>query len=76
MVLRLDIGKRTERLTRLLAIDDAGTEAVLIDIDNPKARVYSAECKDLEGALIAGKAAAVYTQGSSLEKSAIKTLLR
>lgn len=57
MVLRLDIGKRTERLTRLLAIDDAGIEAVLIDIDNPKARVYFAECKDLEGALIAGKAA-------------------
>jgi hypothetical protein len=57
MVLKLDIGKRTERLARLLWMDDAGIEAALIDIDNPKARVCIVECKELENALVAGKAA-------------------
>ena len=57
MVLKLDIGKRTERLARLLEMDDAGIAAELIDIDNPKARVYIVECKKLEDAIIAGRAA-------------------
>lgn len=56
MVLRLDIGKRTERLARLLEMDDAGNEAALIDLEDPKARVYIVECKELESALITGKA--------------------
>jgi hypothetical protein len=57
MVLKLDIGKRTERRVRLLELDDAGIEAALMDIDDPKARVFIVECRELEDALIVGTAA-------------------
>jgi hypothetical protein len=56
MILKMDSGKRTERLERLLWMDDAGIEAALIDIYDPKARVYFIECSKLENALIAGSA--------------------
>ena len=36
----MNLCKRIEKLERLLWMDDAGIEAALIDIENPKAQIH------------------------------------